>query len=157
MPVNYPQMDECIYPKRKSHPEEEWLYVISTPWQKALYPLAVRQRTCHDCQGSFHCQRGSQIERYGRMRLSKTIPIAILHPPLGRKPIQGKRIIDPLYIFINFYQIISLLSHTDFTKLTKTASLKARSCRLCRVFTNRMVSTSVASDLREICVKIKCL
>ena len=70
---------------------------------------------------------------------------------------QGKRIMNPLDIFINFYQIISLLSHTDFTKLTKTASQKARSCRLCRVPTNRMASTSVASalrELREICVKI---
>ena len=61
---------------------------------------------------------------------------------------------NPLDIFICFYQIISLLSHTDFTKLTKTASQKARSCRLCRVPTNRMASTSVASALREICVKI---
>ena len=44
--------------------------------------------------------------------------------------------------------------------LTKVASLKARSCRLCRVFTNRMASTSVASafrEIREICVKIKYL
>ena len=32
----------------------------------------------------------------------------------------------PLDIFINFYQIISLLSHTDFTKLTKNASLHSR-------------------------------
>ena len=53
-------------------------------------------------------------------------PIAISHPPLGRKPIQGKRIMNPLDIFINFYQIISLLSHTNLTNLTKNASLHSR-------------------------------
>ena len=61
---------------------------------------------------------------------------------------------------IYFSQVISLLPHTNLTNLTKTASLKARSCRLCRVFTNRMASTSVSSalrEIREICVKIKCL
>ena len=73
---------------------------------------------------------------------------------------QGIRIINLLDAAIYFPQIISLLPHADLTNLTKTASLKARSCRLCRVFTNRMASTSVASalrEIREICVKIKCL
>mgnify|MGYP003292702238 FL=1 len=61
MPVNYPQMDECIYPKRKSHPEEEWLYVISTPWQKALYPLAVNRCTCDECQSVQEIRKKVQI------------------------------------------------------------------------------------------------
>ena len=69
---------------------------------------------------------------------------------------QGIRIINLVY----FSQIINLLPHADLTNLTKAASLKARSCRLCRVFTIRMASTSVASalrEIREICVRIKFL
>lgn len=31
-----------------------------------------------------------------------------------------------------------ILPHTNLANLTKAASQKARSCRLCRVFTNRM-------------------
>ena len=72
---------------------------------------------------------------------------------------------------IRFSQIINILFHTDFTNLTKAASHKARSCRLCRVFAHRMASTSAASVLceiafgpfgrrtpfREICVRIKYL
>ena len=74
--------------------------------------------------------------------------------------VQGKRIIISLIITTCFFQIISILSHADLTNLTKAASLKARSCRLCRVFTIRMASTSVASalrEIREICVRIKFL
>ena len=73
---------------------------------------------------------------------------------------QGKRIIISLIITTCFFQIIRILSHADLTNLTKAASLKARSCRLCRVFTIRMASTSVASalrEIREICVRIKIL
>ena len=45
---------------------------------------------------------------------------------------QGIHIINLLDAAIYFSQIISLLPHTNLTNLTKTASLKARSCRLCR-------------------------
>ena len=69
---------------------------------------------------------------------------------VGLFTLQGIRIINLLDAAIYFSHIISLLPHTNLTNLTKTASLKARSCRLCRVFTNRMASTSVASALREI-------
>ena len=61
---------------------------------------------------------------------------------------------------ICFSQIINILFHTDFTNLTKAASHKARSCRLCRVFAHRMASTSAASalcEIREICLRIKYL
>ena len=63
----------------------------------------------------------------------------------------GKRIINLLDAAIYFSQIICILPHTNLANLTKAASQKARSCRLRRVFTNRMASTSVASALREIC------
>ena len=59
-----------------------------------------------------------------------------------------------------FSQIINDLFHADLANLTKAASHKARSCRLRRVFTYRMASTSAASalrEIREICVRIKCL
>ena len=63
------------------------------------------------------------------------------------------------YTLLNicFSQIINILFHTDLTNLTKAASHKARSCRLCRVFAHRMASTSAASalcEIREICVRI---
>ena len=61
---------------------------------------------------------------------------------------------------MNFSRIINDLFHADFANLTKAASQKARSCRLRRVFTHRMASTSAASalrEIREICVRIKCL
>ena len=101
-----------------------------------------------------------QGQPVSRFRNTAYIPLWGYGLPLPRSVVQGMRIINLLDAAIYFSQIISLLPHTNLTNLTKTASLKARSCRLCRVFTNRMASTSVASalrEIREICVKIKCL
>ena len=47
--------------------------------------------------------------------------------------LQGIRIMNSSTITTCFFQIIRILSHADLTNLTKAASLKARSCRLCRV------------------------